>query len=142
MRKAPIVVVLLMLVAFSGASGLADEPKVEGDLKSLQGEWVSKDSQGESFWTFKGNHLSIKTPDRAYEITITLDPKQTPEKHIDFEVLDTSPDAKGTKAAGIYKLDGDDTVKIAFAGADAERPTEYKTDPAKSFSFELKKKKK
>ncbi|APW62109.1 TIGR03067 domain-containing protein [Paludisphaera borealis] len=141
MRKSPIVVVLLIAGAALGASSFADEPKVEGDLKSLQGEWVSKDSQGESFWTFKGNHLSIKTPDRAYEITITLDPKQTPEKHIDFEVLDDSPNAKGTKAAGIYKLDGEE-VKIAFAGPDAERPTEYKTDPVNSFAFELKKKKK
>jgi uncharacterized protein (TIGR03067 family) len=142
MRKAPIVAILLIVGTALGASSFADEPKVEGDLKSLQGEWVSKDSQGESFWTFKGNHLSIKTPDRAYEMTIKLDPKQTPEKHIDFEVLDDSPNAKGTKAAGIYKIEDDGSVRIAFAGADAERPTEYKTDPAKSFSFELKKKKK
>lgn len=140
MWKAPIVVVLLIVGTALGASSFADEPKVEGDLKSLQGEWVSKDSQGESFWTFKGNRLSIKTPDRAYEITVALDPKQTPEKHIDFEVLDDSPNARGTKAAGIYKLDGD-AVKIAFAGPDADRPTEYKTDPDKSFAFELKKKK-
>lgn len=141
MRKAPIVVMVWVLGTLSAASGFAEEAKVEGDLKALQGEWVSKDSQGESFWTFKGNHLSIKTPDRAYEITITLDPKQTPEKHIDFEVSEDSPNAKGTKAAGIYKLDGE-TVKIAFAGPDAERPTEYKTEPANSFAFDLKKKKK
>jgi uncharacterized protein (TIGR03067 family) len=129
-----------MCAAVSAASGLADEPKVEGDLKALQGEWVSKDAQGESFWTFKGNRLSIKTPDRAYEIAVTLDPKQTPEKHMDFEVLDESPNAKGTKAAGIYKIEDDGSVRIAFAGAGAERPTEYKTDPANSFAFELKKK--
>jgi uncharacterized protein (TIGR03067 family) len=142
MRNASIVVMACVLGALAAASGFADEPKVEGDLKSLQGEWVSKDSQGESFWTFKGNHLSIKTPDRSYEITITLDPKQTPEKHIDFEVTADSPNAKGTKAAGIYKLDGEDAVKIAFAGPDAERPTEYKTEPANSFAFDLKRKKK
>jgi len=138
MRISPIAVVFVVGVAL-GAVGFAEEPRVEGDLKSLQGEWVSRDSQGESFWTFKGNRLSIKTPDRAYEMTIKLDPKQSPEKHIDFEVLDDSPNAKGTKAAGIYKFDGD-VVKVAFAGADAERPTEYKTDPVKSFAFDLKKK--
>ena len=141
MRKASIVVMACVLGTLSAASGTADEPKVEGDLKSLQGEWVSKDSQGESFWTFKGNHLSIKAPDRAYEVTITLDPKQSPEKHIDFEVTADSPNAKGTKAAGIYKIEGEDAVKIAFAGADAERPTEYTTAPTKSFAFDLKKKK-
>ena len=123
MRKASIVVMACVLGTLSARSGSADEPKVEGDLKSLQGEWVSKDSQGESFWTFKGNHLSIKAPDRAYEITINLDPKQTPEKHIAFEVGDDSPNGKGTKAARIYKLDGEDAVKIAFAGPNADRPT-------------------
>lgn len=135
------IVVLSLWGAVSAASSLADELKVEGDLKALQGEWVSKDAQGESFWTFKGNHLSIKTPDRAYEVKITLDPKQTPEKHMDFEVLEDSPNAQGTKAAGIYKIGDDGMVKIAFAGADAERPTEFKTDPVKAFAFDLKKKK-
>lgn len=138
MRLSPIVVVFGL--ATVGATVFAEEPRIEGDLKALQGEWVSKDAQGESVWTFKGDRLSIKTPDRAYEITIKLDSKQTPEKHIDFEVRDDSPNAGGTRAAGIYKLDGD-ALKIAFAGAGAERPTEYKTDPEKSFAFDLKKKK-
>ncbi len=30
----------------------ADDVKVEGDLKKMQGEWVSMDDQGESTWTF------------------------------------------------------------------------------------------
>lgn len=145
MRKSPIVVKLLVagliLAAAQAAGSRAEESKVEGDLASLQGEWTSKNDQGTSFWTFKGNRLSIKTPDRAYEITFTLDPKQSPEKHIDLEVLADSPNAPGVKSAGIYKVVDKNSARIAFAAADAERPTEFKTDPVKSFSFDLEKKK-
>ena len=48
------------------------EVKIEGDLKTMQGEWVSKDDQGESVWKFKGEHVSLKTPTRAYEMTIKV----------------------------------------------------------------------
>jgi uncharacterized protein (TIGR03067 family) len=116
------------------------ETKLEGDLKKIQGEWVSKDDMGESTWTFKGDRLSIKTTDRAYEITITLDAKAKPEKHMDFTVLEDSPNAKGTKAEGIYKLTDDGKLLICFAPAEGNRPTEFKTDFGTSFSFELKKK--
>jgi uncharacterized protein (TIGR03067 family) len=120
----------------------ADKSKIEGDLRTIQGEWVSKDEQGESIWSFEGDHVSLKTPTRAYEMTIKLDPNAEPEKHIDFNVLEDSPNAKGHKAPGIYKLSADGTLKICFADGDAGRPREFKTDFGKSFSFNLKKKKK
>ena len=45
------------------ADGASQELKIEGDLKAMQGEWVSKDGQGmESIWKFKGEHVSLKTP--------------------------------------------------------------------------------
>jgi uncharacterized protein (TIGR03067 family) len=124
------------------ASGKDQETKIEGDLKVMQGEWISKDEQGgESVWNFKGDHVSLKTPTRAYEMTIKLNPKGEPEKHIDFDVLNDSPNAKGYKAQGIYKLTSDDTLKICFSDGDSGRPKEFKTDFGKSFSFDLKKKK-
>jgi uncharacterized protein (TIGR03067 family) len=118
------------------------ETKVEGDLKTIQGEWVSKDEQGaESTWTFKDDHLTIKAPGRGYEITIKLDSKAEPEKHMDFTVLEKSPNASGTKAEGIYKLIGDNKLMVCFGSPDGgSRPKEYKTDFGTSFSFELKKK--
>ena len=115
--------------------------KIEGDLKTMQGEWVSKDDQGESVWKFKGEHVSLKTPTRAYEMTIKVNAKGEPEKHIDFDVLDDSPNAKGYKAQGIYKLTADGTLKICFGDGDSGRPKEFKTDFGKSFSFDLKRKK-
>jgi uncharacterized protein (TIGR03067 family) len=116
--------------------------KIEGDLKTMQGEWTSKDEQGgESVWKFKADHVSLKTPNRGYEMTIKLNPKGEPEKHIDFDVLDDSPNAKGYKAQGIYKFTDDGTLKICFSDGDSGRPKEFKTDFGKSFAFDLKKKK-
>jgi uncharacterized protein (TIGR03067 family) len=116
--------------------------KIEGDLKTMQGEWTSKDEQGgESVWKFKADHVSLKTPNRGYEMTIKLNPKGEPEKHIDFDVLDYSPNAKGYKAQGIYKFTSDGTLKICFSDGDSGRPKEFKTDFGKSFAFDLKKKK-
>ncbi len=116
--------------------------KIEGDLKTMQGEWTSKDGQGaESVWNFKEEHVSLKTPSRAYEMTIKLNSKGMPEKHIDFDVATDSPNAKGYKAQGIYKFTSDGTLKICFANGDSGRPKEFKTDFGKSFSFDLKKKK-
>jgi uncharacterized protein (TIGR03067 family) len=123
------------------AESTAEEPKIEGDLKRMQGEWVSKDEQGESVWKFKGEHVSLKTPTRAYEMLIKVNSKGEPEKHIDFDVQEDSPNAKGYKAEGIYKFTDDDTLKICFADGDSGRPKEFKTDFGKQFSFDLKKKK-
>jgi uncharacterized protein (TIGR03067 family) len=120
---------------------LGADAKVEGDLKKLQGEWISKDPQGgESIWSFKGDKLSLKVPGREYSIVIKLDEKSKPEKNMDFDVADDSPNAKGFKAPGIYKFDGETKVTIAFGADGKDRPTEYKTDFTKSFSFDLVKK--
>jgi uncharacterized protein (TIGR03067 family) len=139
-RRKGLVACVAVGVAVLAAALRADEPKVEGDLKTMQGEWVSRDDMGESTWTFKGDKLSIKTPTRAYEITVTLDPKAKPEKAIDFKVGDQSPNAKGASAEGIYKFEGEKALVICFGAQDASRPTEFKTDFGKSFNFELKRK--
>ncbi len=133
----------LLSLALAIVSGLrADEPKpLSGDLKAFQGEWVSKDDSGESTWVFKAERLSLKTPTRAYEITITLDPESKPEKAIDLKVLDTSPNAKGYQAPGIYKFDGEDKLSICFGGEGADRPKRFEADFQSTFLFELSRKK-
>ena len=122
----------------------AEDPKekaveIKGDLKTFQGEWVSKDESGETTWSFKGDKLSLKTPSRSYEMTIKLDAEAKPEKAIDFRVLENSPDAKNTKADGIYKIVGE-KIQICFAMQETGRPKEFKMDFPNSFLFELKKK--
>jgi uncharacterized protein (TIGR03067 family) len=117
----------------------ADEPAADAkaDLKKMQGEWVSKDDSGESTWTFKDNHLSLKTPTRQYEIDLTLDPKAKPFPALEMKVLDTSPNAAGFNAPAIYKFDGDKKLSICFSAESGVRPTEFKTEIGKSFSFDL-----
>lgn len=115
----------------------AEEPK--GDLKTMQGTWVSKDENGESTWVFKENHVSLKTPTRAYEMTVKLDAEAKPEKSVDFKVLDDSPNAKGADGKAIYKFDGG-TLSICLGIGENGRPKEFKSDFPNSVLFELKKK--
>jgi uncharacterized protein (TIGR03067 family) len=134
----------LALPAWSDEPKATDEQKAEvaRDLKKMQGEWVSKDDQGESTWAFKGDTLSLKTPTRAYAITITLDPTAKPIAAMDMKVSEDSPNAKGYTGLAIYKFEGENKLVICFGGGDAGRPTEFKSDTAgfTSFNFELKRK--
>ena len=117
-----------------------DKKEIDGDLKKMQGEWVSKDDQGESTWKFKDDKLSIKTPDRAYEITLKLDSKAKPHSSLDMKVSDDSPNAKGVDSPAIYKFDGDKKLAICMAGQSGVRPTEFKSDFPNTVLFELTKK--
>ena len=139
LRRALLASFILGLIACGSA--YAEDPKIEGDLKSLQGEWISKDDQGnESTWTFKGDKLHLKAhPDREYKITIKIDENAKPEKAMEFAVADDSPNSKGYKAKGIYKFDGEKKASICF-GVNDKRPTEFKTDMQMQFSFDLVKK--
>jgi uncharacterized protein (TIGR03067 family) len=139
-RAWAVLVGAVALVAASAGLRADDEPKVEGDLKLMQGEWVSKDDSGESTWVFKGDKLSIKTPTRAYEISLKLDSKADP-KAVDFKVLEDSPNAKNTESKGIYKFeDKDKKLSICIPAMEATRPKEFKTDFPNAILFELSKK--
>lgn len=118
----------------------AEDPKIEGDLKKMQGTWISKDEQGESTWVFKGDKLALKTPTRAYDIKITLDAAAKPIPTIDLKGLADSPNAANYEAKGIYKFDGDTKLAICFGDDTAGRPSEFKMDFGKSFLFEMTKK--
>ena len=133
----------MALALFATLAARADEPKIEGDLKLLQGDWVTKDEQGnESNWTIKGDKVSLKAQpgDREYTMTIKIDEKAKPEKTIDFAVSDDSKNAKGFKSPGIYKFDGDKKVSICFSADGQGRPKVYKTDIPASVSVDLVKK--
>jgi uncharacterized protein (TIGR03067 family) len=117
-----------------------DKKEISGDLKKMQGEWVSKDDQGESTWKFKEDKLSIKTPTRGYEITLTLDPKAKPHPTMDLKVDDDSPNAKGVTGLAIYKFDGEKKFSICMGAGEAERPKEFKSDFPQTILFELSKK--
>jgi uncharacterized protein (TIGR03067 family) len=119
---------------------MADDVKVEGDLKMMQGAWVSKDDEGESTWTFKEDRLSLKTPSRSYEIKVTLDPAAKPIPTMDLKTLPDSPNAPDYLAKAIYKFDAEKKLSICFGSAESDRPKEFKMDFPNSFLFELTKK--
>lgn len=141
---------LAMLLLFAGAAG-AQQPNVEGDLKALQGEWVStgKDGGQESHWIFEGNKLKLKTPTRNYLMTIELVPAKDPEKAINFRVADDSQSSPGAFVRGIYRFQSKEAVEVAISDKEGQRPTEFKTDPGgtvgdtdRVFHFRLKRPKK
>jgi uncharacterized protein (TIGR03067 family) len=109
----------------------AQEPRPEGDLKKLQGDWVSsnKDGTQESHWTFKGNRPSLKTPTRNYRMTIELVPTKDPKKAVNFRVDDDSPNAPKAFVKGIYRFDSNDSLERCAADREADRPTSFKVEP-------------
>ena len=68
----------------------------EGDLKLLQGDWITKDDAGnESKWNFKGDKVVLKAQpgDREYTMTIKLDDKAN-------EGVQDRPAGVGERGAG------------------------------------------
>ena len=132
--------VSLMLAASATAAfatRAADDP-VEGDLKTIQGEWtVPSASGGEVSYTFKGSSLAIEAPSRSYKMTIKLDPKAKPEKAIDFHIDDGPDDAKGKDSVGIYKIEADGNLTICFR-AEGDRPTKFEQIGFEQFVTKLK----
>ena len=48
------------------SSPRGDEPKIEGDLKTLQGKWTTPSGGGGNVtYTFKGKTLKIEAPTRS-----------------------------------------------------------------------------
>src|SRR5438477_1255010 len=110
-RTAWIVAALVGLV-LAGAPLRADDEKIEGDLKKVQGEWTGRIMGQEALYTFKGRKLSIKGTTRSYEMTVTMNPEAKPEKSIDLKIDEGPADAKGQTSPGIYKFEGDDKMVI------------------------------
>ena len=129
-----------ILVAAGLAPG-ADEEKVQGDLKTLQGKWTTKSGMGGTVnYTFKGKKLSIKAPSRSYEMTVSLDEKAKDAKAIDFTIDEGPDDAKGKTCKGIYKFDGSDKFVFCFRPA-GERPEKYEQIGYEQIVTELKREK-
>jgi uncharacterized protein (TIGR03067 family) len=132
-----------MLAGFLAASTVSrgDDVPIEGDLKTIQGEWtVPSGAGGDVVYTFKGKTLSIEAPSRTYKMTVKLDPKGKPEKAIDFHIDEGPDDAKGKDSKGIYQLEGEDTLTLCFSG-EGDRPTKFEQIGFEQILTKLKRKK-
>ena len=138
MRVALAALMLCLPAAF--ASRAADNEKLSGDLKRLQGEWTTpSQAGGDIVYTFKGDKLTIKVPTREYKMTVKLDETAKPDKTIDLHIDEGPDDAKGATSKGIYKFDGDDKFVFCFS-PEGERPTKYEQVGVEQFLTELKRK--
>jgi uncharacterized protein (TIGR03067 family) len=139
-------VLLAALAATASAcvfvSGLrADDAKVTGDLKKMQGTWVTTGGDPGAKWVIDGDTLKATVNETEYVCSIKLDPKAEPLPTIDLLVKDGLDDLKGKTSLGVYKIDGDKlTVCVTHPGAET-RPTELKAVEEQSFLFEMKKEK-
>jgi uncharacterized protein (TIGR03067 family) len=125
----------------SGPTLRADDAKVTGDLKKMQGTWSSP-GEGDvpkTTWVIDGENLKADVDGQAYTCTIKLDPKAEPIPTIDILVKDGPGDSAGKTSKGIYKFDDEMLVLcVTHPGGDT-RPTEFKRGEDESFVFSLKK---
>lgn len=123
---------VLLLVGVAAVADDTDPEPVsppEAELKKLQGTWEltkvvlggtdqTKEKKGATL-VFQKNRLTLNDgPNKAEQLTVTLDPKQKPP-HIDL-----SPANDNRPVKGIYKLQKDE-LTIAFTEAGQERPKDF-----------------
>ena len=123
---------LLALAAGLLVAAAPDDAK--NDLKKLDGTWVlasgendgkkiSADTLKTGQLTIDGDKHTVKVGDTTYKGTHKLDPTAKPKT---IDITPTNGDNKGKTSLGIYDLDGD-TLKICWAPAGKDRPTEFKS---------------
>lgn len=133
----------VLTVVLGAASGLrAEDAKVTGDLKKMQGAWVRDGDEGlESQWVIEGDTLKSTVNGQDYTATIRLDPKAAPHRSADITIKEGPAETLGKSSKAIYKFDGEKLVFcVSLPGADA-RPTEFKMVENEAFLFRLKKEK-
>ena len=130
------------IVTGSGVRAEDEKTALSGDLKKLQGTWVSTaDNAQESRWVFEGKKSTTTAGGREYVCEVKVDPKATPHPTIDFMVIEGEDDSEGKTSHGIYKLEGDTlTLCVTLPGV-GSRPTEFKAVEEESHLFNLKREK-
>ncbi len=130
------------IVTGSGVRSEEGKTDVSGDLKALQGTWVSTpDNSQESRWVFEGKKANTSAGGRDYVCQVTLDPKATPHKTIDFMVTEGPDGSAGKTSRGIYKLEGDKVTICVSDPGEGSRPAEFKAVEEESYLFDLKREK-
>lgn len=131
---------VVAVLTFASVAVRADDAKVSGDLKKLQGTWVNAGSEGpDSTWKFDGETVKATVNGAEYTCSVKIDEKAKPHTSIDFTVKEGPGDSSGKTAKGIYKFDGEKlAICIAMPGIET-RPTDFKIVEGETHHFELKK---
>lgn len=130
------------IVTGSSVRGEDEKTALSGDLKSLQGTWVStEDNSQESRWVFEGKKANTSAGGRDYVCRVSLDPKATPHPTIDFVVTEGPDDSAGKTSRGIYKIEGDKLTICVTGPGEGSRPAEFKAVEDELYLFDLKREK-
>lgn len=131
-------VLAVLTCAIHGLSR-ADDPKIEGDLKKMQGNWVNATADGvDHHWVIKGDTVKASVNGMDYTCMLTVDSRANPLPTADFTIKLGPEDSAGKTARGIYKFDGDRLIFcVALPSSDA-RPGEFKTVDMQAYVIELK----
>ena len=130
------------IVTGPGVRGDEGKSDLSGDLKRLQGTWVSASDDGqETRWVFEGKKANTTAAGRDYVCEVTLDPKATPHPTIDFLVIEGPDVSPGKTSRGIYKLEGDKLTICVTLPGDGTRPAEFKAVEEEIYLFDLKREK-
>jgi uncharacterized protein (TIGR03067 family) len=132
----------VVAVAMAGAASVlrADDVKVSGDLKKMQGTWVRAGDEGpESKWVIEGDSLKATVNNQDYTCKLTNDPKATPHPSLDIVIKEGPGDTAGKTSKAIYKFDGEKLVLCISHPGGETRPAEFKTVENEAFMIELKK---
>ncbi|MFO0910775.1 MAG: TIGR03067 domain-containing protein [Isosphaeraceae bacterium] len=137
-RWAALSVFALFATVISVAAVRADD-KVSGDLKKMQGTWVSDNDGHDSKWAFDGENLKTTVGGQEYTSTVKVDEKAEPHRAIDVTIKDGPAEAVGKVAKAIYKFDGERLILCVALPSVDTRPTDFKSVEGENFVFELKK---
>jgi uncharacterized protein (TIGR03067 family) len=129
---------VLAVVAGVVPALLRADDEVSGDLKKMQGTWVSAGQGPESRWVIKGNTLEVRVNEEDYTCSLTLDPKTAPHPSADIMITKGPGDSPGKSSKAIYKFDGGHLFICVTHPGGANRPTDFKSAENEAILFELK----
>lgn len=132
----------LLVLTVAGLGVRADDAKVAGDLKKMQGTWVNATDDGpELRWSLEGDVLKATINGQEFVGKITLDEKAMPYPTADVVLTEGPNDAAGKTSKSIYKFDGEKLIFCAsMPGADS-RPAKFETVDGDAYVFDMKKEK-
>lgn len=138
-RPLALAALLALFVASPALLLRAEDAKVSGDLKKVQGAWTFTGEQGEeNQLTFEGAELKATVGGQMYVSKVSFDSKAEPLPAVDFKITIGPEDQAGLTVLGIYKLEGEKlTLCVAIPGQ-SERPKEYKRIDNETILMELK----
>ncbi len=132
-------VLVVALSPYGGQLRGEESSELAGDLKALQGTWVTPpDSEPTSRWTFEGKTLRATVNDIGYVCKVTLDAKAQPGT-IDLFISEGPDNSVGKTSLGIYKLEGERVSFCVTTPGQEKRPDRFEPVEGESHLFVLKK---